>query len=124
MAKRLTNLIDILPWTLHSVDHNILFYWSLVRLIGQFTPVLTLCDDPFGVDVPLNFDITHTNQLEDKFASAFVSITEEHFLSPLSLAFVARWAHSFCFPLTFVARLEHTFCLRFNLMWHTVCIML
>ncbi len=28
------------------------------RLIGQFTPVLALYD-PFGVDVPLNFDITH-----------------------------------------------------------------
>ena len=28
----------------------------LVRLIGQFAPVLALCDS-FGVDVPLNFDI-------------------------------------------------------------------
>ncbi len=27
---------------------------------GQFTPVLALYD-PFGVDVPLNFDITHIN---------------------------------------------------------------
>ncbi len=38
--------LDILPWTLHSFEHNI-----------QFTHVLALCD-PFGVDVPLNFDIT------------------------------------------------------------------
>ncbi len=35
------------------------FWWTLFRLIGQFTPVLALYD-PFGVDVPLNFDISHT----------------------------------------------------------------
>ena len=28
---------------------------TLFRLIGQFTPVLALYD-PFGVDVPLNFE--------------------------------------------------------------------
>ncbi len=39
--------LDILPWTLHSFEHSI-----------QFTHVLALYD-PFGVDVPLNFDITH-----------------------------------------------------------------
>ncbi len=31
----------------------------MFRLIWQFTPVLAPCD-PFGVDVPLNFDITHS----------------------------------------------------------------
>ncbi len=43
--------LDILPkaWTLHSFERNI-----------QFTHVLALYD-PFGVDVPLNFDITHTH---------------------------------------------------------------
>ncbi len=39
---------------------NILFWWTLFRLIGQFTTVLALYD-PFGVGVPLNFDITHTH---------------------------------------------------------------
>ncbi len=50
--------LDILRWTLYSFDHSVLFWWTLFRLIGQFTPVLALYD-PFGVDVPLNFDITH-----------------------------------------------------------------
>ncbi len=36
------------PWTLHSFEHSI-----------QFTYVSALYD-PFGVDVPLNFDITHS----------------------------------------------------------------
>ena len=40
-------------------DHNILFQWTLFRLIGQFSPVLALYD-PFGVDVPLNCDIIIT----------------------------------------------------------------
>ncbi len=31
----------------------------MFRLLGYFTPVLALYD-PFGVDVPLNFDITHS----------------------------------------------------------------
>ncbi len=31
----------------------------MLRLIVQFTLVLALCD-PFGVDVPLNLDITHS----------------------------------------------------------------
>ncbi len=38
---------------------SIFFWWTLFRLTGQFTPVLALYD-PFGVDVPLNFDITHS----------------------------------------------------------------
>ncbi len=49
--------LDVLSWTLHSFDHGIHFWCS--GLIGQFTPVLALYD-PFGVDVPLNFDITHS----------------------------------------------------------------
>ncbi len=32
----------------------------MLRLIGQFTPVLALYD-PFGVDVALNFNITHSH---------------------------------------------------------------
>ncbi len=32
------------------------FSSGLFRLIGQFTPILALYD-PFGVEVPLNFDI-------------------------------------------------------------------
>ncbi len=51
--------LDVLSWTLHSIDHGIHFWWTLFGLIGQFTPVLALYG-PFGVDVPLNFDITHT----------------------------------------------------------------
>ncbi len=31
----------------------------MFRLVWQFTPVLALYD-PFGVDVPLNLDITHS----------------------------------------------------------------
>ncbi len=42
------SFLDILPWILHSFDHNILFQWTLVRLIGQFIPALALYD-PFGV---------------------------------------------------------------------------
>ncbi len=38
---------------IHTVSSGLLF-----RLIGQFTHVLELYD-PFGVDVPLNSDITH-----------------------------------------------------------------
>ncbi len=51
--------IHVLSWTLHSFDHGIHFWWTLFGLIGKFTPVLALYD-PFGVDVPLNFDITHS----------------------------------------------------------------
>ncbi len=54
-----------MPWTLHSFDHSILFWWTPFRLIGQFTPVLALYD-PFGVDVPLNFDITHSHFSKDR----------------------------------------------------------
>ncbi len=36
--------------------HFAVLFSKLFRLIGQFTPVLALYD-PFGVDVPLNFDI-------------------------------------------------------------------
>ncbi len=50
--------LDVLSWTLHSFDHGIHFWRTVVGLIGQFTPVLALYD-PFGVDVPLNFNITH-----------------------------------------------------------------
>ena len=50
--------------TLHSFDYGIHFWRTLFGLIGQFTPVLALYD-PFGVDVPLNFDITHSlSQIE------------------------------------------------------------
>ncbi len=35
------------------------FQWTLFRVIMQFTPVLARYD-PFGVDVPLNVDITHS----------------------------------------------------------------
>ena len=56
----LTKHLGILPLNLHSFDHNILFQWTLFRLIVQFTRVLALYDS-FGVDVPLKFDITHIN---------------------------------------------------------------
>ncbi len=46
--------LDILPWTLHSFEHSI-----------QFIHVLALYD-PFGVDVPLNFDITYSIALSDR----------------------------------------------------------
>ncbi len=51
--------LDVLSWTLHSFDHGIHFWWTLFGLIRQLTPVLALYD-PFGVTVPLNFDITHS----------------------------------------------------------------
>ncbi len=44
----------------------IFFWWTLFRLIGRFTPVLALYD-PFGVDVPLNLDNTHTCSSEVKY---------------------------------------------------------
>ena len=54
------HVVAILHWTLHSFDHNILLVDSVInKLIRQFTPVLALQYDPLGVDVPLNFDITH-----------------------------------------------------------------
>ncbi len=49
--------LDILPWTLHSFDHNILFWWTHRVVYTCFGTVY----DPFGVDVPLNFDITHSH---------------------------------------------------------------
>ncbi len=41
------------------------------KWVGHFTPALALYD-PFGVDVPLNFDITHSVQVE------LISITLIH----------------------------------------------
>ncbi len=49
-------LSDILTWPDSECSHTVQF--RLFRLIekAQFTPVLALYD-PFGIDVPLNFDI-------------------------------------------------------------------
>ncbi len=57
----------------------------MFRLIGQFTPVLALYDS-FGVDVPLNFDITHSLILIFKVCFVFTpSISGLVFVLAISL---------------------------------------
>ncbi len=59
-AIRLFSRCDLTSY-LGLCTHLIITFFSsgLFGLIGQFTPVLAQCD-PFGVDLPLNFDITHS----------------------------------------------------------------
>ncbi len=74
-------------WNIFHTDKVL----TLFRLIGQFTAVLAL-HDPFGVDVPLNFDIIiiHTdkfpsrNVLTNCAASTEVSWLRSVIFAPLS----------------------------------------
>ena len=95
--------LDVLSWTLHSFDYGIHFWWTLFGLIGQFTPVLALYDH-FGVDLPLNFGITHTlidlERSESRLihvASGWTSVRYTYILSVvLDRYFVGGWV----FPLS------------------------
>ena len=90
--------LDILPWTLHLFDYNILFQWTLFTLIGQFTPVLALY---FGVDVPSNFDITHSLTCCSIYIYGRIcleAISEVSSLRPCFMSIVS-FCFAFCFGL-------------------------